>query len=266
MREILLWSALAIGLSASWVDLARHSLDEPWARPVALFPVLFVAAFLRDHRRRRAWHGGTLLVATGLALSLFAVGGGVDRLGRPGIPIAVTGMALALGRPSLATALLACWWIPPPAALSKALAPGLESGLAWIAARAAEAQGLSAVATPHALEIGGAKLELVPMDGGLPLAVYLAGVGWWGALHAGGGIREAFGAALRGVPLALAAQALGLGLAFASLASGGASAARMLLDLWPWPVLAIGVLRAESARRSATGARALPRSPAGNRR
>src|SRR5262245_16270637 len=89
MREILLWSALTIALSASWVDLATHGIAEPWARPAALFPFLFVAAALRDRRRERPRRSGALLVVAGLALSLFAVGGGLDRLGRPGIPIAM---------------------------------------------------------------------------------------------------------------------------------------------------------------------------------
>ena len=99
VRELILWGALVVAFSASWVDLVRHWTEEPWARPSVLFLALFVVAAARDRGRQAPRRGGGLLVAAGLGLSLIAFGGSMDRLGRPGIPLGIIGMARALGRP-----------------------------------------------------------------------------------------------------------------------------------------------------------------------
>jgi hypothetical protein len=240
-REIILWSALTVALSASWADLAGHWLAEPWARPAALFVPLFVAVAAREPVRRGSRGVGAALVAAGLGLSLVAAGGGLTRMGRLGIPLGTIGMARALGRPSLATSLLALWIVPPPFALARLLSPGLEHGIASLAVRAAEARGLPAALGLGSLDLGGAALALAPTDGGLPLAFYLAGVGWWGAVRVGGGPSAAAAAALRFAPFGFLAQAIGLALACALLATGAAGAARALLDAWAWPVLGLAV-------------------------
>ena len=258
-RELVLWSALGIAFSASWADLVRHWTSEPWTRPAALLLALFIAAAARDRRRREPRRWGYLLVAAGLGLSLIAFGGSLGRLGRPGIPLGIIGMARALRRPSLATSLLALWVIPPPSTLSEALSPGLERGLAWLAAGAAGALGLPAMLGPRALEIAGATLEIRRMDGGVPLAIYLAGVGWWGAVHAGGGVRDALRAAARIAPLGFVAQALLLGLAFALLAARDPNAARAVLDHGAWSVLALALVWVRPARLDSTTAAAAAR-------
>jgi hypothetical protein len=259
IRELLLWGALGGAFSASWVDLVGHWMDEPWARPAVLFLALFVVAAARDRVRQAPRRGGGLLVAAGLGLSLIAFGGGLGRLGRPAIPLGIIGMARALGRPSLATSLLALWMVPPPFALSEALSPGLERGLAWLAAGAAEARGLPALLSLHTLEIAGATLQLRRTDGGVPLAIYLAGVGWWGAVRAGGGVREALRAAARIAPLGFVAQALVLCVAFALLAARDPNAARTVLDHGAWPVLALALYRVRPTRIDSTSAGAAAR-------
>lgn len=236
-REIILWGALAIALSAAWADLARHALAEPWARPALLFVPLFAWAAVHEPLRPGARWLGASLVAVGLGLSLLAAGGGLARMGRLGIPLGTLGMARALGRPAFATSLLAFWMVPPPYALARALSPGLEQGAAWFAARAAEARGLPVALGPGSLDLAGATLALAPTDGGLPLVFYLAGVGWWSAVRAGGGLRAAASSALRFAPFGLLAQAVGLAAACGLLAAGAAGAARALLDAWAWPVL-----------------------------
>jgi hypothetical protein len=266
IRELVFWGALGVALSASWVDLVKHWMNEPWACPAVLFLPLFVVAAARDRGRQAPRRGGGLLVAAGLGLSLIAFGGSLGRLGRPGIPLAIIGMARVLGRPSLATSLLALWLVPPPFALSEALSPGLERGLAWLAAGAAKAWGLPVVLGPRALEIAGATLEIRQTDGGVPLAIYLAGVGWWGAVGAGGGLREALRAAARIAPLGFVAQALALCLAFALLAGRAPNAARAVLDHGAWPVLALALVRVRPTRidSAAAGAAARPRRAAGD--
>lgn len=254
-REGILWSALAVALSASWIDLARHGLAEPWARPAAMFLPLFGLAARRSQRRAGAPRIGALLVAAGVGLSVLAVGGGLDRLGRLGIPLAIIGMASVLGRPLLATSLLALWMVPPPFPVIVALSPGLERVLAGVAAGVAGANGLPATATPHGIEIAGATLGLHAADGGLPLAVYFAGVGWWGAVRAGGDFRRALGAAARFALFGLLAQAAGLLLAFSLLGAGAGGAARNFLDLLPWPALGLALLFAGTPQSAAVGTR-----------
>jgi len=266
IRELVLWAALGVAFSASWVDLVRHWTEEPWARPAVLFLVLFVVAGARDRVRQAPRRGGGLLVAAGLGLSLIAFGGSLGRLGRPGIPLGIIGMARALGRPSLATSLLALWVIPPPFTLCEALSPGLERGLAWLAAGAAGAWGLPAVWSPRALEIAGATLDIRRMDGGVSLVIYLAGVGWWSAVRAGGGVRDALRAAARMAPLGFVAQALLLCLAFALFAGRAPNAARTVLDHGAWPVLAVALYWVRPTRIESTtaGAAARPQRAAGD--
>ena len=243
-RELVLWGALGIALSLSWVDIARHWADEPWARPSALFLALGLAAAAREHTRSRPRGDGYLLVAVGLGMAVLSVGGGESRMGRPGLALAIFGMARALGRPSIGVALLAFWVIPPPFALSTALSPGLERWLAELMIQVARMFGLNASLGWRALEIAGIQLPLRATDGGLPLCVYLAGIGWWTAVWRGGNLRQAARAAIRMAPLGLVAQAIALVLAFALLLGGAANAARATLDIWPWPVLALALVMA----------------------
>lgn len=254
-REGILWSALAVALSASWVDLARHGLEEPWARPAALFLPLFGLAAFRSPRGAGAPRLGAWLVAAGIGLSLLAVGGGVDRLGRLGIPLTVIGMAHALGRPPLATSLLAMWMVPPPSAVIGAFSPGLERALAGLAAGISDTLGVPATVAPYGLEIAGATLALRPSDGGLPLAAYFAGLGWWRAVRSGGGVRQAVVEAASFAPFGLLAQAVGLVVAFALLGAGAGGASRSFLDLLPWPALGLALLFAWTPRSAAGGAR-----------
>ena len=252
-RELVLWGALAIALSLSWVDLARHWADEPWARPSALFLALGLAAAAREDTRSRPRGDGYLLLAAGLGMTVLAVGGGEARLGRPGLALAIFGMARALGRPSAGVALLALWVIPPPFALSTALSPGLERGLAELSIQAARTWGLDASLVDRMLEIAGMQLKLRATDGGLPLCVYLAGIGWWTAVWRGGNLRAAARAAIRLAPLGLVAQVVALVMAFALLAGGAPNAARAALDIWPWPVLALALLMARPMVPSRAG-------------
>lgn len=256
VRELVLWGALAVAFSASWMDLLRHWTEEAWTRPSVLFLALFVLAAVRDRRRQAPWWGGGVLVAAGLALSLIAFAGSLARLGRPGLPLGIIGMALAMGRPTLAISLLALWVIPPPFAVSNALSPGLEHGLAWLAAGAAEAGGLHVVLNRRSLEIAGATLGIQQTDGGIPLVIYLAGIGWWSAVRAGSGIRDALASAARTAPLGFAAQSLLLCIAFALLAGRAPDAARVVLDHGAWPVLALALYRARPAHIHSTTARA----------
>jgi len=251
-REPLLWGALAVALSPALLDLLQHWTGEPWARPFLLVAALGLLAAWRDERHTPPRPLGYLLVAAGVALVLIAAGGGMTRLGRPGLPLAIVGMALVVGRPVLPIALLSCWAVPPPKALLAALPPGLETALGWAAIGVTRAFEGTASFGKEGLVLDGATLRLDAPDGGVPLALMLAGLGWWSRARLGGTVRDSLRAALRLAPWGLAAQALVLCLAFAMLAAGAAGGARALLDHAAWAVLAFALLAgAKQVARSA---------------
>lgn len=232
----LLWSALAVALSPSLVDLARHVVANPWARGAAVFPFLLAWSAYTAEERDRPARDGLVWLALGVALSLVGVGGGMPRVGRPGIALAVIGLARATGAPPLRCALLAAFAIPPPTQLVALLSPGLEGAAAWLAARVAGLLGSGALVDwSRAREIrlvasDGGALSLYPADGGLALAWSLAGVGWFAAVRRGGSLRAASRRALRWGTAALPLQALALGAASALALLGAPHAARAGLD------------------------------------
>lgn len=226
-RELVLWSALALALTPCWIDLASHWRSEPWAGPSALFLALGVLTAARQRTRARARWEGLLLVAAALALMTVATGGGVARFARPAIPVAVFGLARALGRPSPAVALLALWVVPPPSAVVGLPSPEVQQALG----------SLAAVVTGDP-----AALRFQAIDAGTPLLACFAGIGWWRAARTEAGLGAALASALRWALLALPAQSLGIAVALVLLATGAPSAARWMLDVWTWPMslLALG--------------------------
>jgi hypothetical protein len=239
LPAVALWLALFIGLSPTLVDLARHWLAEPWALPFACFVPLWLLCVHGDAKRSSSHRFGLLLVVAGVLLAAFAATGGSTRLGRYGIPAAVLGLALWLGRPSPARALLASWWIPVPNAV--------QSGLfAWLSAAAGKwlASGLAAGSGGESIEAGPVSLpriagvELGAGDLGVQLCWFLAGLGWYAAASRGAGVTLAAGAALRSGLLGIPLQMLALGAVAALALLGNPALARVWLDLF-LPVVAI---------------------------
>ena len=101
-----LWLALIICFSPVLVDLARHLVAEPWALYVLLFPPLLARCAVCEGPDARSVRMGAVLLALSLAVELVAVGGGLVRLGRLGLPLGVIGVSRAFGLLSLRTALL----------------------------------------------------------------------------------------------------------------------------------------------------------------
>jgi hypothetical protein len=173
----------------------------------------------------------------------------MPRLGRPGVPLAVVGLARALGRPALPRALVALWWIPVPDFLVNRLAPGLETIVPWLCAGAAQALGIDASWTRgsefHPAAGGrlfgpGGALLFDPADGGLPLAVVLAGLGWYRAAGHGGPLARCAASALRVAPWAIPIQALGLVATCAVAIAGSPFGAGLLLHYGLWMAAAGG--------------------------
>ena len=238
-----LWSAaLLFAFLPVLVDLVRHLFLSPWARYAALFPLLFARCALHERRARTdtpARRDGALWIVAGLAVAALAIFLGATRWGRFGALLAAVGLCRRFGWGSWRSQLLLLFALPVPTALLRAAQP-----------LAAQLQGLA-----DAL-IGGAGAQLSELalgrhGSGLPLALLLAGLGWYAALLRGLPTRAA---ATRSAGLAICALPLQLaGLVLAALAVPpiGADAARAaLLQGLPLVTACIGVVLAEwGARR-----------------
>ena len=230
-----LWIALAAALSPLLVDLAAHVVGNRWARGAAIFPLLLAYCAWRDPSPRTPSRDGLVLLVLGVAVAFVDVGGGMPRVGRPGIVLAVLGLARMTGRPSLRCALLALWMIPFPTQIIEALAPGLDAVVANLAAHFATALGVaSRVDASHVvalrLIVPAGRLELFPGDGGLALAWTFAGLGWFVVVRREAPLAEAARIVVRWMMTAIALQAVTLALACAVALFGRPALGRALLD------------------------------------
>lgn len=245
-----LWLALGFALSPALVELLRHWANEPWARGSATFVPLFAAAALADRSWRRPRRGGWLLVASALLLVLAIFAGGFARVGRLGIPLAVLGMARALGHPSLAIAAITCFVIPIPFGLTTIFSPGLESAAAHVAHAVAQVCGADWAVSGSTVATAGGSLALAGPDMGLPLAQLLAGLGFCAAVAARDSLSRGLLRMVRWALWAVPAQGLALFGGVVCLALAGADLARAFLDVVPTcAVAAIGVVRLRAGDR-----------------
>ncbi|HTF33060.1 MAG TPA: hypothetical protein VK714_05080 [Myxococcota bacterium] len=260
-REILLWGALALALSPVLRDIGKHVIAHPWAGYSAVFAALLVLAARHQPQCHRPKVDGYLLLAVGLLVELVGIGGGIDRLARPALPLGVIGLARLLGRPPLAVALLALGMVPVPAFVLGPVAAMVGPALAGLTAMTCTALGLSLHAQGATLASVSGVIELGDGDTGLPLAILLAGLGWYAGL--GRTSREtpvaasksilgqAARMALRWAPWAFPIQVGAVVGAGIVLSLGGLAWSRMLLLCGVWILTAaVGLLRAAGRERS----------------
>jgi hypothetical protein len=245
-HSTVLWIAVAAALSPSLVDLGVHVATSPWARGTAIFPLLFVWCALADTTRSRPERDGVALLLIGVAAAFVGVGGGMPRLGRPGIVLAVIGVARMTGRPPLGAALLALWLVPLPTQIVEALAPGLDglvaraiAGIATLAG--AEVHVDASRVTALRLAAPASSLDLYPGDGGLALAWNFAGIGWFIGVRRRLPLASAARVALRWMLAALPLQALALAIACSAALFGAAVAGRAGLDQFPLAATLLGL-------------------------
>jgi hypothetical protein len=219
-------------LSPAAFELFRHWMREPWARESMVFIPLAIAAVATPSRAQPN-RVGWLLVAAGLGLSLFGSAGGVGSLGRLAIPLAVFGMACAIGRPDPRIASIAFFVVPPPFAIASLWSPAGERELARLAVAAAQAVGADWSLGVATIRTAAGNLQLGASDLGIPLAHLLAGLGFCAAVGSRAPLWQAI---LRGLVWAIWAvpvQLVALGAALAVLAAADAGTARAFLDLVP---------------------------------
>jgi len=178
---ILVWVAFLFAFSPLLSDLVEHARAHPWAAWNLLFAVPLALLARRDSSPESPRRDGYAWLGMALALEGLAIAGGPLRWGRPAIPLGVLGLARILGRPSLRVAALACWALPLPTFIASVASPLLE--YIWLRSAAA----LLSLFAPISVHQAYASwpqgvLQLQPADGGLPLALFLSGVGWIYAL------------------------------------------------------------------------------------
>ena len=260
-REAVLWSALALGLWPVFEDLAAHVIGHPWAGYRAVFPVLMVLGARHHPGRRHPRADGYLLLGAGLLVELIGIGGGIDRLARPALPLGVLGLARLLGRPPLGVALLALWMVPVPTFVLQPVTAVLAPALASLTASSLQPLGLSLQAHAGTLDGLSGAIHLGAGDTGVPLALLLSGLGWYAGLRRASEdlhfprphkvLRDSARAALRWALWAAPIQVGAILVAGIVLGLGNAGWGRVLLQYGVWiPTTAVGLLRANQGRRS----------------
>jgi hypothetical protein len=239
----LLWLALAICLSPVLVDLARHLAAEPWALYVLLFPPILARCALRERPDAPSARMGAALLAIALALELVAVGGGVERLGRLGLPLAVIGMSRAFGLLSWQAALLSLWWVPLPHFLLSLFSPALETVWLHVVAWPLDRVGADIAVEAALVRAGAGELALSEPDGGLPLAALLSGLGWYASARLREGPWRCVRRAATWGAFAFPLQAAAVGLSAAGLVLGvPGESLQLFLQLFWIPTAAAGLL------------------------
>lgn len=222
MQTLLLGFALVMGLSPALLEWAEHIASEPATAYVLVFPLLLLAASRSTQPTEPDRAFGLLLIAAATAIEVVAFGGGVERVGRVAIPLAIIGFLRFTGAAGLAPASLAAFIVPVP----------------HLVAAAAPLDAVWRAIAELLLGPAGPALRMDAWDSGLRLIALFAGLGWYADARSGGAWRGAFrhGAqlAMLGLPTQLAAVICAVALSRA----GAVGAARALLTHGAWMLCA----------------------------
>jgi hypothetical protein len=228
--DLVLWLALLAGFSPVLFEFAA---SEASFHPVTAFvaPLLIAICAWRgvavaDEPRR----SGLALIAAGLLLELLGIALRTWTLMWLGLPVAVVGMALWIGRPTWRVAALAFGLVPVPVSLIILFTPAAESAILRMACGLWRAVGVSISCTGPIARVAGRSLDLVPADAGWTLAALLAQLGWFAAVSRGASGGHALRTALLYASAALVLQPLAVALAVGLFAAFSADAARAWLS------------------------------------
>ncbi|MBW2243286.1 MAG: hypothetical protein JRH01_14965 [Deltaproteobacteria bacterium] len=222
-----LWSGLfvAIALSPSLVETARHLMAEPWKSSALVVPLLLVALARAEGKpggplRRPAL--GWIVLAVGI--ELLAAGAGLLRWSRLSLGIAGFGWLRATSWTKPTSAYLAFLAVPLPSFASRLTSPMLER--TWSRLAASVLPNVDARNFPLPLHYG---------DGGLHLLVLGAALGAYAGLRHAESTARCFGLAAIGALALMLLQPLAVILAAGLAETVGPGFARGFLDLaLPW--------------------------------
>jgi hypothetical protein len=169
-----------------------------------------------------------------VALQFVGIASHTVFIGRLGLALAVVGLARWHGSPKLSVALLAFGAIPVPVASIVYTTPWLESLWASAATQFVQLLGGEVSASGPLFGSSAGRLELGPIDGGLPLLGVLVELAWYAAVRQGLPGRALLGRVALGAVLTGPIQLIGVTAAVFLLTFGFADVARVWLDHGLW--------------------------------
>lgn len=238
-----LWLALLVGFSPVIAEFVRgfasgSSPPSTLLAPILIGVSLWRGAQLADGPRR----AGLALIAAGLLFQLVGIATRTWTFAWLGLPIAVLGMSLWLGRPSWRVAALAFGLVPVPVSIEIAFTPIAETALLTRACAAWQSLGFAFSCTGPVARLGDRHLELAPSDVGWTLAAVLAQLGWFLAVREGASGPRALRRAVAFTAGAVVLQPLAIGLALGLLAVTSEAVARAWLAPGVWVASSAAVL------------------------
>lgn len=252
------WLGLALASSPAIASLARQLLVETPHRYTLLALLLtgLALAFgpeaesetsVAAARGRRPL--GWLALAFGFAAQLVGVAASSGFLANVGIPLALIGVGLIVGRPRIDVLLLTLGLIPIPGFLLAMGSPTVESHLGEGLASLFAVAGWPVEGGGPLLTRAGRRFELFTADAGLISAHCGAVFGWYRSVRAGGTMGEHARSAGVGALVALALQPLLLLACGATLALGCPDLGRFVLSHGVPLALGFAALAIEARRR-----------------
>jgi hypothetical protein len=234
IHSSLSWIALAVAFLPVLAELVRH-LTEIRGRSFLLAPLLLLLCARRGPSQAVAPHrDGLLLLLAAVAFQFVAIASDTWLIGRLGLALAVVGMARWHGSPKLPVAVLAFGAIPVPVALTVVTSPLLESLWGAAATQFVQLLGGEVTRSGPLLSASAGHLNLMGIDGGLPLLTVLMELGWYSGVRRGLPGRALLGRVALGALLAAPIQLIGVTFAVALLTFGFPDAARMWLNHGLW--------------------------------
>jgi hypothetical protein len=232
--EIALWLALFAGFSPVILQFVRF---EAWYAPSstlaapALIAISLWKGIVQAEPPRRA---GAALIAAGLMLEVLGVALRVWTVAWLGLPVAVIGMALWLGRPSWRIAVLALGLVPIPESIRGAYTPAAETAVLGGACAAWRALGVAFSCTGPVARLGDRHLELLADDAGWTLAPLLGQLGWFLAVSRGSTGRSALLSSMAFASVTVLLQPLAIALALGLLMLSSEEVARTWVSEGLW--------------------------------
>ena len=248
--RILPWLALGCAFSPVLFQFANAIAGIAFGWSALLAPALMISLAARDRQRALPRRGlAQVLLGVGLVIQLIGLAGGSPSIARLGLPVAVVGVALWTGAPSVATAVLAFWALPIPTTAYGLTTPHLESAYAQLGADFGEWVGADMRASGPLIRTGEHRLELDPIHSGIHLAFVATQLVWYAAVLNKTAVPRALARMAAVALLALPLQFLAVLVAIALLSAGTPEGANIWLDHGVWLLTAIvGVAWIEARR------------------
>jgi hypothetical protein len=225
--RLLAWLALLVAFSPVVLELFRHLGAQPWARYVLIFAPLLTIAIVTSRDRVQPSSRGYVLLSLAIVFEFVALRGNLARFARPTFALGAIGLCQVQGLAPVRAAALALWLTPVP---SFANDLGLQTALLGVAIPLARLFGAELSFEESTVVAPSGVLEVLPSDGGLPLAALFSGLAWYASVRAGASLPATAIRAITWSAVALPVQVAVMLAALAALAAGSPGAARSVLD------------------------------------